>query len=53
MCEERASNGDILAAKKLVEYHEMITKDAEQYLHWLRVVARLQKARRDKENQPN
>jgi hypothetical protein len=44
ICEERAAKGDIMAAKTLVEYHEMITRDSKQYRHWLRVVARLQKA---------
>jgi hypothetical protein len=44
ICEERAAQGDIMAAKTLVEYHEMITRDSKQYRHWLRVVARLQKA---------
>lgn len=44
-CERAASKGDILAAKRLVEYHEMITRDERQYHHWLSVVARLQKAR--------
>jgi hypothetical protein len=43
-CEKRAAAGDIVAAKTLVEYHEMITRDSKQYRHWLRVVARLQKA---------
>lgn len=44
-CERMASNGDILAAKKLVTYHMMITRDAKEVRHWLRVVERLQKAR--------
>jgi hypothetical protein len=43
-CEERAAQGDIVAAKTLVEYHEMITRDVKQYHHWLKVVARLEKA---------
>ena len=44
-CERAASKGDILAAKRLVEHHEMITRDEKQFRHWLAVVARLQKAR--------
>lgn len=44
LCEKRASEGDIVAAKTLVEYHEMITRDEKQYRHWLKVVARLEKA---------
>jgi uncharacterized ParB-like nuclease family protein len=44
-CEKRASQGDILAAKKLVLYHMMITADDQQVHHWLAVVARLQKAK--------
>jgi uncharacterized ParB-like nuclease family protein len=48
-CERRASQGDILAAKKLVTYHEMVTGDDQQYRHWLVVVARLQNARLSRE----
>lgn len=49
MYEKRASeNNDIVAAKILVEYHEMITRDEKQYQHWLRVVARLEKTQREK-----
>jgi hypothetical protein len=44
-CERAASKGDMLAAKRLVEYHEMITRDEKQFKHWLAVVVRLQKAR--------
>jgi hypothetical protein len=46
MCEKRAAKGDIVAAKTLVEYHEMITRDEKQYQYWLKVVARLEKGQR-------
>jgi hypothetical protein len=47
--EKRAyENNDIWAAKTLVEYHEMVTRDEKQYHHWLRVVARLEKIQREK-----
>jgi hypothetical protein len=49
MCERRASEGDIVAAKTLLEYHEMVTKDEKQYQRWSRVVARLEKAQRRRE----
>ena len=45
-CEKRAASGDVVAAKTLVEYHEMITRDEKQYQYWLKVVARLEKAQR-------
>lgn len=45
LCEQKASEGDIVAAKTLVEYYEMVQVDEKQYQHWLGVVARLQKAR--------
>jgi len=44
-CEKKASEGDILAAKRLVSYHMMVPGHDEEYHRWLRVVARLQKAR--------
>lgn len=44
LCEKRAAKGDIVAAKTLVEYHEMITRDGKQYHYWLKVVAQLEKA---------
>lgn len=50
ICEKRAAKGDIVAAKTLVEYHEMITRDVKQYHHWLQVVARLEKAQRRRDN---
>jgi hypothetical protein len=44
VCTKRALAGDIFAAKTMVEYHEMVTRDVKRYRYWLRVVARLQKA---------
>lgn len=43
VCEKKALQGDILAAKQLVTYHLGVTGDEKQYHHWLRVVERLQK----------
>jgi hypothetical protein len=49
MYEKRAyEDNDILDARIVAEYHEMITKDEKQYQHWLRVVARLEKIHREK-----
>ncbi len=48
LCEKKASEGDILAAKRLVTYHMMVTTDSKQVHHWLGVVARLQKARAER-----
>lgn len=42
--EKRAAEGDIAAAKALVEYHEMVTKDEREYQRWRALVALLQKA---------
>ena len=54
LCEKRASDGDILAAKQLVEYYEMVEVDEKQYQHWMRIVTRLQRARaRHLEDKPN
>jgi hypothetical protein len=43
--EKRALQGDIVAAKRLVMYHMVVTADEKQYHHWRAVVAHLQKAR--------
>lgn len=44
LCEQKAASGDIIAAKKLVTYHMMVTVNDKEVRHWLRVVERLQKA---------
>jgi hypothetical protein len=49
MCEKRAAKGDVVAAKQLVEYHEMVTKDLKQYHHWLMIVARLERTQHRKQ----
>lgn len=46
--EKRALRGDITAAKRLVDYHDGLTGDEQQYRRWMAVVARLEKQRRDK-----
>jgi hypothetical protein len=46
ICRKKASEGDIVAAKTLMEYYEMVVVDKKQYQHWLRVVERLQRAQR-------
>lgn len=45
LCEKKASHGDIMAAKKLVTYHMMVTANDREVRYWLEVVARLQKNR--------
>ena len=45
ICEKKAAAGDIVAAKALLEYYEMVVVDKKQYQYWLGVVERLQKAR--------
>lgn len=49
MCEKRAAEGDILAAKTLVEYHEMVTRDEKQYHYWMTIVSRLERAQHRKQ----
>gem|GEM_PF-4963091 len=44
LCEKKAAAGDIVAAKTLLEYYEMVVVDQKQYQHWLNVVERLQRA---------
>jgi hypothetical protein len=46
--EKRALGGDMMAAKRLVEYHDGFTGDDRQCRRWLAVVARLEKQRREK-----
>jgi hypothetical protein len=53
LCEKKASEGDIVAAKRLVTYHTMVTTDSKQIYHWLGVVARLQKARAERMRGPH
>jgi hypothetical protein len=48
ICEKRASAGDIVAAKTLMEYYEMVVVDEKQYQHWRRVVERLQRAQKQR-----
>jgi hypothetical protein len=52
VCQRKALAGDIMAAKKLATYHMMVTRDQKKVHYWLKVVAQLQKARKeDKESQ--
>jgi hypothetical protein len=48
-CEKRAAKGDIVAAKRLVEYHEMVTRDEKQYHYWMMIVSRLERAQHRKQ----
>jgi hypothetical protein len=43
LCEKKASEGDILAAKRLVNYYMTLPRHEKEYHHWLKVVTRLQK----------
>jgi hypothetical protein len=51
ICEKKASAGDIVAAKTLLEYYEMVAVNEKQYQHWLKVVERLQRARAQQSKQ--
>jgi hypothetical protein len=51
ICRRKAAAGDIVAAKTLLEYYEMVAVDKKQYQHWLKVVERLQRARAQQSRQ--
>jgi hypothetical protein len=46
--EKRALAGDIVAAKRMVEYHSGFTGNGKECRRWLAIVARLEKERRER-----